>query len=560
MGNNNKEVASIVISLNRILAKKWTLKILASLTLMTVIASLSLTAKAYEFSPEYETYVHTFLNSSGMGNWTYIEKPVFPVILNTSQVRIGENWSIVCPLEANRSYHVYCYGEWANNGSEPKTDYDMYMYNPLGEMEGYHTESAGLPEHLGTTVDDAFFAPKLSGNYTFVINNDPRESKGDQQATFMIIENVECNVWHEHYSEGKDSNDMPVSRTSWAYEFVTESQRFEVWVKVPETLDMYEARIYLMADPKLANETVLNDVPLAWEPGLYGNRTKDLYGGYNLESKEYRGLAYASCEYFGQDMFLNFTSPHVGKSLYHVVFIGETGSGTIEFLLKTQFKNACLVSSDVPTRVHPQEDTSVTYNSNSTDLENATLQYSKDNWSTNTTLPMEIWNNRTCTGTIPPQAAGTVIFYSVKAKDILENVLTSNGSYSVKNEITLNLSEVRNSITVGENMTVNGTVTPAIQDLLILVQFNCANESKQIPCYSRTDGTFSATFKTENVGTWEAQARFEGDQFTYECSSPRATVEVKEPSVFAQYSVYIGGGLGAIAVVGVIVYWRKMRS
>ena len=109
--------------------------------------------------PEYQRYVHTYFNYGVLGNWTYVEKPMFPVYLNDSQVSIGQNWSVVCPLQANHSYHVYCYGAWVNTGAEPKTDYDIYVYNPEGTLESMHTEAAGLPEHLGTTVDDPFFVP-----------------------------------------------------------------------------------------------------------------------------------------------------------------------------------------------------------------------------------------------------------------------------------------------------------------------------------------------------------------------------------------------------------------
>jgi hypothetical protein len=84
---------------------------------------------------------------------------MFPVYLNESQVPIGDSWTLVCPLQANHSYHVYCYGDWVHTGYEPKTDYDIFVYNPEGELEGTHTEAAGLPEHLGTTVEDAFFVP-----------------------------------------------------------------------------------------------------------------------------------------------------------------------------------------------------------------------------------------------------------------------------------------------------------------------------------------------------------------------------------------------------------------
>jgi hypothetical protein len=547
------------MSLKHALAKRKTQTAPAVLMFLALVITLSLNVRAYTFFPEYQNYVHTYLNSVGLGNWTYMEKPTFPILLNKSQVQIGQNWSIVCPLAANRTYHVYCYGEWVNNGSEPKTDYDIYVYNPLGELEGYHTESAGLPEHLGTTVDDPFFAPEYSGNYTFVIRNDPRESKSDGQATFMIIENVECNIWHEHYVEGKDNASLPVLDTSWAYEFVTESQQVEVWIKVPETLDMYEARLYLMADSQLPNETILNDVPLAWEPGLYGDKN-GTYGGYNLESREYRGVAYASCEYYGRSMFLNFTSPHKGKSLYHLVLIGEVGSGTLDFLVKTEFRNAYLKPAILPVRVHPQNDTTIAYVSNCTDLENATLQYSTNSWTNITTMEMTILNNRTCMAIVPRQPAGTAVSYKVQAKDVLENLLEANGTYSVKDELALNLSAVHEAVTLGDNVTVRGFVAPAVENLPIIVQFDSVNNTKQMLCYTQPDGTFAASFGSENVTSWAIQARFNGNDLFFENTSPRVTIDVNEPSMLQKYSLYIGGGIGAIAVVGAVVYWKKMKD
>lgn len=548
-----------MISLESTLAKIESLLASALIVLTILVASLSCNVEAHTFFQEYQRYVHNYTNSESLGNWTYMEKPMFPVLFNTSQIQIGKNWSIVCPLMMNHSYHVYCYGEWINNGSEPKTDYDIYVYNPLGEMEGYHTESAGLPEHLGTTTDDPFFIPKHSGNYTFVINNDPKESHGAQQATFMIIENVECNVWHEHYVEGKGNDTLPVLNTSWAYEFVTESKHVEVWVKVPKTLDMYEARLYLMADPKSGNKTVLNGVPLAWEPGLYADRN-NLYGGYNLESKEYRGVAYASCESFGQEMFLNYTSPNSGKSLYHLVLIGEVGSGTVEFLVKTEFKNACLKPLTIPDRVHSNNDTIVSYISNSTDLEGATLQYSTNSWINSTTVEMEIPDNRTCRATIPGQLAGTVVSYMVEANDTLKNVLVANGSYPVKDELTLNVTLNREVLTLGENVTVQGNTTSVASGIPIIVNFNSANSSKQIVCYTKDDGTFTVSFKPQTLGTWEVQATFSGDTSLYESVSPWLSVEVVEPSVLVKYSYYIVGGIGGAVVFGAIIFWKKSKE
>jgi hypothetical protein len=529
------------------------------LTIFVASLSISLNVEAEaQYIPEYQRYVHNYMDSPVLGNWTYMEKPMFPVLFNDSQIPVGENWSIVCPLVANHSYHAYFYGAWVNNGSEPKTNYDVYVYDPTGELVGYHTEAAGLLQHLGTTVDEPFFVPKCSGNYTFVIANDARESKAAEQATFMIIEDVECNVWHEHYVEGKDNNSLPVFDTSWAYEFATESQHVEVWVKVPNTLDMYEVRLYLMTNPLSENETVLNGVPLAWEPALYGLRD-GMIGGYNLESKEYRGLAYASCEFYGQDMFLNFTSPYPGKSLYHLVFIGEVGSGTTEFLVKTEFGNACLEPLTIPGRVYPYNDTVVAYTSNSTDLENATLQYSTDGLGNTTAMQMEILDNRTCRAVIPGQPAGFVT-YSVDAGDVLENSLVANGSYSVKYPSVLNISSITETVHLGENLTVKGYLTPPLEGVPISVYFTSANESEEVVCYTLGNGTFVANLRPETVGTWTVEARFDGDASVYDCVSPQLTVKVEEQPLLARYSLYIGGGLGAAGLVGVIVYFRRSKE
>ena len=114
---------------------------------------------------------------------------------------------------------------------------------------------------------------------------------------------------------------------------------------------MYEARLYLMNN---AQSITLNGYPEAWEQGLYGNVSNSV-GGYNFQSDGYRGVAYASCEHFGQDMFLNYTATTKGQQLYQVVFIGEVGSGTIQFMLKTQFSNLTLTPLAAPTQRLPKQ-------------------------------------------------------------------------------------------------------------------------------------------------------------------------------------------------------------
>ena len=539
------------------LCRKLTVALVLKL-MVFVLSSSSIILGVVEGLSESEKYVHNFVDVPPYGNWTFIEKPMFPVHFNQSQIPVDSNWTVVYPLTANHNYHIYCYGEWIDYGSNPSTDYDIYVYNPLGELESYHTESTGLPEHLGTTVDEPFFIPKYSGNYSLVIRNDPRESNASQQATLMNIENAETNRWHEVFLKGKENN-MTVFNTSWAFEFVTESQRIEVWVKVPETLDMYEARLYLMSNPEAGMGETLNDVPLAWEQGLYGE-ISGIYGGYNLESEEFRGLAYASSEFYGQDMLINYTSPVSGKSLYHLVFIGEKGAGNIKFLVKTEFGNAGLKPVNPPLRVYPDNETTLTFVSNITDLRNATFNYSVNDWENTTALNMQLIDNRTCVAVVPGQPAGTTVRYKVEAADVLENFLVYDGSYTVKYDSQLNLTLKAEAISIGENITLTGLVNPPSENLSVTLIYTSANGTFQQTVITSADGTFTASFKPSVEGDWIVQAMFEGNNMLYRSLSPSLRFEVGPPSFLSQYSMYIYAGAGAGIAVIAVVYLRKRRE
>jgi hypothetical protein len=393
-----------------------------------------------------------------LGNWTCVNKPVLPVRINASQIPIGEDWTYVYPLVADSAYRVYCYGDWIDDSSDTnKTDYDIFVYNPEGEIASYHTESAGLPEHLGTTVDHPFFIPQQSGNYSFRIRNDARESNGTGAATFMLIEHVETGRWYSRYMEGK-VDDEPVEKTTWAYEFNASSSPIEVFVDVPDTLDMYEARIYVMTNPK-EEENLLNGMPLPWEEGLYGN-TSEIYGGYNLDSEGFRNIeAIASCEYPGEDMLINFTAPVEGNLLYHLVFIAEHGNGTINFMVKTDFDAPELTLVDPVERMNPSNQTRITaLIEEEWVLEEVTLNYTTDDWGTSAALPMSESEEQTYNATVPGQPAGTTVNYTVLARDTSGNSAQVFGSYEVKSWANLTLGVANATVYYGQDITVTGSL------------------------------------------------------------------------------------------------------
>jgi hypothetical protein len=513
---------------------------------MATALSLQLTTTS-----EYVTHVH----SSPGKNCTFLEKPMYPVMINSSQILIGGNWTIICQLQANHDYQVYIYGTWVNISSSAKTDYDIYVYNPQGNLESSHTEAAGLPEHLGTTTNDKFFTPAQSGNYSFVIKNDPRESEGTQQATFMIMENLETDKWYTSFVEGKDANSSSSFHTNWAYEFVTNQSKVELYINVPKTLDMYEARLYLMNNAKSLN---INGVPLPFEQGLYGNVSGSV-GGYNFESEGYRGVAYASCEYPGEPMFLTYTLPTNATSLYHLVLIGEEGSGNVEFILKTRFENASLTPIDSPKKVYTNNPAKIAFMTDKDNLEQAQLSYTTDRWNHTASIDMII-SNQTCNATIPGQKAGSLVQYRITGFDVLKNNITATGNYTVKDQATLNITAVKDEIQLGDNINITGILTPSYNDSKVQIKIYNANTTQNANCTVLSDGTFTANLKPASSGKWAVIASSAETNSSYKCDSQSLTITVIEPPLYIKYSLFIIIGMVAAGGGGGAVWFLKFRN
>ncbi len=486
-----------------------------------------------------------------LGNWTYVNKPVYAVFINDSQIPVGKNWTYVYTLSHSSFYHVYFYGDWIGT----LTDYDIYVYDPSGKLETLHTEAAGLPEHLGTTIAEPFFQPKQSGNYSFLVVNDLKESQGNASATLMLTENVECNRWHEQFLQGK-VNFEHAYNTTWAYEFSANSDRVEVWIDVPDTLDMYEARLYVMADPAKNKGSILNGVPLAWEPGLNGTLDSTrLYGGYNLDDEGYKiPKATASCEHFGQDMLINYTSPLKGDTvLYHLVLIGENGNGTLRFMVKTDFDPPEISVLDPVREVASGNGTTITANVTDQDvLKSVTLDYSVDSWKTATTLQMSNVVNVTYAATIPAQSGGTTVNYRVEASDTAGNSNDTEGSYVVKDVTTLTMSLLSTSIHINEHAVVTGQMSAG--GTLLNLNYSCDGTEDARYIYVSQNGSFTDTFAPTKIGNWTVRAFWRGDgaHFNVTGEALNFTVQKVPTSLDVESSVDVIDLGGKITVTGTV--------
>ncbi|HMK94318.1 MAG TPA: hypothetical protein VK536_02840 [Candidatus Limnocylindrales bacterium] len=536
-------------------------KILSLIIILALAVTPLLMVQAFNTqitnTPEYTNYVSSYVNAHG--NFTYVQKPMFPVLITNSQILIGGNWTIICPLQANHNYHIYFFGSYVNTSVEAKTDYDVYVYGPQGNLESSHLESAGFPPHLGTTIGDPLFTPTQSGNYSFVIVNNRFGSQGAQEGTFMIIENLETDKWCTAYLEGtgdssSSSNSSSNFYTSWAYEFVTNASKIQVYINVPSTLDVYEARLYLMDND---NYQTLDSFPLPWEPGLYGNVNGSV-GGYNFDPNGYRGVAYASDEYSGQTLVLNYTSPNTGLNLYHLVLIGGEGSGNVELMMKTNFAVETLTPLTIPSKVYPGNSTEIAYTTNSTELSSAQLSYTSDNWNSSDTMDMQV-SNQTCSAAIPSQKVGSLVQYKIAATDVLENSLEAQGNYTVKDPATLNITVAKNEIVLGQNIAVTGTLTPSFNDSKVTVEFATANSAKIVNCTVDSKGVFVASWKPNASGLWAVMASSQATPLTYSGYSQELTVKVNPPPLYVKYSLYLIIGFVALVAVGGVVYFLRSR-
>jgi len=450
-------------------------------------------------------------------------KPVYPARINASQIPVGDSWTFIYRLSKGSVYHVYFIGDWIGS----KTDYDVYVYDPKGNLRSIHTESAGLPERLGNTLDDPFFTPEMTGDYYFAIFNDPRESSGEDAATLMVIEHLECNRWYERYIRGK-VNFADVYETAWAYEFVSDSERIEVWIEVPETLDMYEARLYFMANPSRGIGDLLNGCPTAWEPGLYGEvESSGYYGGYNLEDDGFKHPeALASCGVFGQDMLINYTSPFKGETvLYHLVLIGENGKGTIRFMIKTDFKSPSINLLTNVSEVQAGRKAEIKAEVSDDDLlRSVLLYYTDDDWVSFHTVNMTEDSSGVYLGTIPASNEGREIEYKVVAVDMAGNTAEASGCYSVKDEtqVTLNLSKT--NLYVGEKIIVTGQMSHG-EDTVTL-KFTSDEKTIFETVQVDEDGFFKYEYKPDIVGRWIVKAIYNGNEAYFEATSEEKSFTV----------------------------------
>jgi hypothetical protein len=391
-----------------------------------------------------------------------VRAPVRAVIIEEGFIPVGEAHTYSYRLEKDHIYHIYLSGEWADP-EDHATDYDLYVY----EYDAYsstllstHTEAAGLLEQVSNDGLGRFYTPDASGVYYLTVRNDVLESFAAKPGTFMIIESIRTDEWHERWMEGK-VDEEPQPTTFWSYEFTTTAPRMRVLVDVPDTLDMYEARLYVMANPEAGMGERIRGIPVAWEPGLR-SELEGFYGGFNLNQTGFRHVgAMASGERSGYDMVIDYTAQAEGEILYHLVLIAEYGIGNIEFIVQTDFDPPNITIIEAPEIVEALNPTSLEFEIyDQTEVTRIDFNYSTDGGESLRTLQPSPTGNGTLRVTFPLLDPGTTVEYIVEAEDAMGNIGEALVSFHAMETSTLEVGFGEEEIAAGEEAEIRRRLNP----------------------------------------------------------------------------------------------------
>ena len=459
---------------------------------------------------------------------------------------------IKCSLEKGQKYHIFLVGDFVFNKTLDEsrlTDYDVEVYDPYMRLVSRHTESAGQPEHMGTGGPKQYFIPEMDGSYTFRIYNDPKDSQGDEAAVFMLIKHIEMNTKYNVtlYGKSRVGDSYPFD-FNYAYEFDTPNDDYQLVVKVPDPdghtgypgLDMYEARVYPMANPSAGVGHYLRGLGVPWGHLLSGENDGS-YGGYNTSIEGASLIDYtASCEYSGEDMLVTFGKPVHNETetvvddptvFYYLVLLAEYDYGTVEFYLKTDYRplNVTLLNPDIVG--YTGDETTIYVDVDAYHrIDRVWMNYTTDDWETEDTVEL-----RKCDegykGNLPKFKLNDIVKYKVYASDEVDNKGSTRGEFEVKNEVDLSFSASRISLHGGESLSILGSSSLPNTDHTI--RFVCGNNSKTVNVKTNTVGEFQHTYTPQWVGDYDVTVEYGGDAVNHAAVSyPRGfTVEPRSFTV-----------------------------
>jgi hypothetical protein len=480
----------------------------------------------------YYAYDGTFINVPRLG---------WPVRIPENYTLPGDVATYNYTLEGGHTYHAYLIGDFVNLTTH-RTDYDVFLYRETlmgAKFISSHTEAAGYPEQISNDDLGRYLTPSVSGNYYFTVRNDLLESNGSDAAMLMVVERLELNTWYSRYlTEPSDDGEIRYD-SGWVYEFTSSDPRLKIDVDVPETLDMYEARLYIVGNAKKKVGLTVNGALNPWWPGLNGT-TDGVYGGVNDDPQGFRHLNMSdSCETSGEDMLIDYRQPMKDELLYQLVLIPEYGNGTINVRVQTDFDPPKITLLDTVSEVNSGEEVPVRCRvEDRSPLASVSLLYTTDsrNWrEAPYTSNGEYYN-----GTLPGQGPGSVIVYKWVVVDALGNEAYKSSQYKAMRSTSVVISLDKNKVLGGNYVLLSGKMS--LPETKVQIYYKQGTATK-FDVTTDEDGYFSHVFSPSKLGTWEVYAEYAGDESYRSCASSHESfvVERKPTSVTLNISIPVIG-------------------
>jgi len=141
----------------------------------------------------------------------------------------------------------------------------------------------------------------------------------------------------------------------------------------------------------------------------------------------------------------------------------------------------------------------------------------------------------------------------------VDNAVVEVLGFSVESsKITLSASPTE--VQVGENVTFTGEITPIRSNVDVTIKYRENGENKTLAVVKTDEaGKFVYVWHTNRTGVFNFRASWEGDERTLPAESEEVTVTVGE-AAFDPTLYIVVGGVAAIVVVAVVVYFKKFRG
>ncbi len=124
----------------------------------------------------------------------------------------------------------------------------------------------------------------------------------------------------------------------------------------------------------------------------------------------------------------------------------------------------------------------------------------------------------------------------------------------------LDFSLISEKIPLGQNITVNGVLSPITNTSKVKLQIFGVNYNQTLSCVLMPDGSFVASFQPPNPGNYSIAATSLETQVSFEANSLELFFSVAEPPLYIKYSIPIIGVLVAVSICGGLLYFFKFRG